>query len=566
MVSTLAPVFLVSAIVFVAFLILQWKLQRIYRPRTYLPALDRDERSPRSPGFMGWAKHFAQLSDEFVLGSSSLDNYLWLRFFKIMASFCLVGCCITWPILFPVNITGGGGEGGLNMLSFSNVQNPIRYLAHCFTAWLFLGFMMFVITRETMYYIFLRQAYLLSPFSTSRISSKTVLFTDVPAEYRDIARLRHVFPRARHVWLVHDVDDLADLVKEQGDNTNALEGAETKMISGCVKKQQKGGKDEESPHVPPSLNSKDRPTHRLKFLIGKKVDTIDWSRNELRRLIPRIANEQHAVRAGHAEKLGACFVEFDTVGAAHAAFQQVAHQIPCHMMPAEVGMRPDQVLWDNITLSWWNVKLRVWVCTAFVAFLCIFWTIPVAFIGFITNIPALTNTLPWLGFINSIPSSVIGVVTGLLPSVLLSVLMKLVPIICNMLAKTFSPTLATAQMTVQNWYFAFQVIQVFLITTFSSGASAVVQSIIQNPLQAPQLLAKNLPKASNFYISYFILYGLMTAAMQILNIMPLLMIAFLGKITDKTPRKMYNRYVALSGLGWGSLYPKYATLGVIGTR
>ena len=56
----------------------------------------------------------------------------------------------------------------------------------------------------------------------------------------------------------------------------------------------------------------------------------------------------------------------------------------------------------------------------------------------------------------------------------------------------------------------------------------------------------------------------MTAAMQLLNIVPFLMTLVLGRILDKTPRKMYNRYVSLTGIGWGSYYPKYTNLGVIG--
>lgn len=119
-------------------------------------------------------------------------------------------------------------------------------------------------------------------------------------------------------------------------------------------------------------------------------------------------------------------------------------------------------------------------------------------------------------------------------------------------------------MKVQGWYFPFQVIQVFLVTTLASGASSVVAQIVSNPGQAVTLLAENLPKASNFYISYFILFGLNTAAMQVLNLVPLLFVLFLGKILDTTPRKMYNRYVNLGGLGWGSLYPKFTNLGVIG--
>ena len=34
--------------------------------------------------------------------------------------------------------------------------------------------------------------------------------------------------------------------------------------------------------------------------------------------------------------------------------------------------------------------------------------------------------------------------------------------------------------------------------------------------------------------------------------------------SDKTPRKMYKRYVTLSGLGWGSVYPSFTNLAVIG--
>lgn len=87
---------------------------------------------------------------------------------------------------------------------------------------------------------------------------------------------------------------------------------------------------------------------------------------------------------------------------------------------------------------------------------------------------------------------------------------------------------------------------------------------MQNPSSAPALLAANLPKAANFYISYFILFGLMQAGLQLLNIVPLLMLSFVGpKLLDKTPRKRYNRFMKLAGLGWGSTYPKFTNLGVI---
>lgn len=88
---------------------------------------------------MGWIKNFRQTDDRYVLSHQSLDGYFYIRFFRMIVFMCFVGCCITWPVLFPVNITGGGGESELDLLSFSNVANPYRYYAHTFVAWIWLS-------------------------------------------------------------------------------------------------------------------------------------------------------------------------------------------------------------------------------------------------------------------------------------------------------------------------------------------------------------------------------------------------------------------------------------------
>jgi hypothetical protein len=123
-------------------------------------------------------------------------------------------------------------------------------------------------------------------------------------------------------------------------------------------------------------------------------------------------------------------------------------------------------------------------------------------------------------------------------------------------------TLSEVELQTQSWYFAFQVIQVFLITTFTSSATAVASQIVSNPAQAVPLLSKNLPKASNFYIAYFILYGVANAARYLFSLVGLLGILVLSKF-DKTPRKKYMRYVSLMEPSWGAEYPKWTNLGVI---
>ena len=92
----------------------------------------------------------------------------------------------------------------------------------------------------------------------------------------------------------------------------------------------------------------------------------------------------------------------------------------------------------------------------------------------------------------------------------------------------------------------------------------MIQTISSNPGSAPTLLAQNLPTASNFYISYFVVFGIGTSAQMIFNVAAVAVFFILGSILDSTPRKKYLRYINISGIGWGSNYPKYTTLGVIG--
>jgi hypothetical protein len=107
-------------------------------------------------------------------------------------------------------------------------------------------------------------------------------------------------------------------------------------------------------------------------------------------------------------------------------------------------------------------------------------------------------------------------------------------------------------------------VQVFLVATLSSAITSVINQVLKNPGMVLPLLATNLPKASNFYISYFILLGLSSAAGTLLNIGGFVVVVLLGRILPgKTPRKIFDKLTKLSAPSWGSEYPKWVNLGVI---
>lgn len=102
------------------------------------------------------------------------------------------------------------------------------------------------------------------------------------------------------------------------------------------------------------------------------------------------------------------------------------------------------------------------------------------------------------------------------------------------------------------------------MTTLSSGAATVVSQIAKNPNQVPRLLAERLPRASNSYLTYFIVQGLTSASDNLLNYSDVLLYVFYDRFFDKTPRQKYNSYIAMRGMQWGKLFPKYVNFIIIG--
>jgi hypothetical protein len=353
-----------------------------------------------------------------------------------------VGAIVTWPVLFPVNATGGGGESGLNILSFSNVSNQARYFAHAIIAWIFFGWVMFLIGREMLYLVKVRQAYLLSTWNASRISQRTVLFTDIPEKELSLERLHVIFPDVAQVWLVPDVSELEDDVEDLRETIPKLESSEIKLMQKVTKEHRKNG--ERATSTDETL----RPKHKLKFLVGKKVDSISYYRKHIAELLPKIRSAQRAHLAGKKSLTSAIFVEFDTMAAAEKAFNDNQHRRPTEFSSRQLGVLPDEVIWENLGMEAKNRMMRHLAATIAISALIIFWSIPVAIVGVISNVNYLTSNVPFLGFINNVPDVILGVVTGLLPVVLLAVLMALVPIICR--CKFHPPFMsceATADMT-----------------------------------------------------------------------------------------------------------------------
>jgi hypothetical protein len=395
------------------------------------------------------------------------------------------------------------------------------------------------------------------------MSSRTVLFTSVPTRQLDEDQMRQTFQSVKRVWIINDFSSVKELVEKRDSTAKALESALVHVSQTAVKKDNK-----DRSHLAKAtylVSSSGRPTQRTSPVIGEKRDAIELNRDRLVELNRHVENAQEALNKGNGKATRAAFIEFETISAAQAAMQMTSSQAPLVMIPRCIATVPKGIVWENVGIPSWQVIIRGILATAFIAALTLFWSIPTSFIGVLSNISDIADKFSWLHWINRLPPSILGAIEGLLPSLLLSTLVSYVPIICRYFARLSGEvTSAEIELKTQTWYFIFQVIQVFLVTTLASGATAVFADIANDPKSAPELLARKLPKASNFYLSYFIIYGFGQSTKNLLNWSGLFFDKFFG-LFDKTPRDKYTRYTSMSGTGWGSWYPKFTNLALIGT-
>lgn len=321
------------------------------------------------------------------------------------------------------------------------------------------------------------------------------------------------------------------------------------------------------------IEPKDRETIRLPLfaptwfpsipLVGKKVDRIYHLRRELARLNLEIEADQNDVE--RFPFMNSAFIQFNHQVAAHMACQSLSHHVPQQMAPRIVEISPDDVLWDNMSIKWWERYLRTAIILVICAGLIILYAIPVTFTSLLSKVKLLSQTYDWLRWLNDLPTVAISIIQGLLPPVLLALILLLVPIIFRLLVKQQGvPTGNAREMGVQVWYFAFLFIQVFFVVTLSGGLTAFFSSIASQPDQVIKNLAGNLPKAANYFFSYLMVQALSSSASALLQTGSLFVWFLLGPLLDSTPRAKWERQTTLNKVQWGTFFPPFANFAVIG--
>lgn len=295
---------------------------------------------------------------------------------------------------------------------------------------------MITVARERVFLTGLRQAYLLSKSNATRLSSRTVLFLHATDEAMDGDNLQHVFgDEARRHWTVTNQSELEELVDNRNDKAMLLESGEVAMSRKFNKRRLQATKKENHSPSHGTNNGSDagptdtrsRPTHRLTPLIGEKVDTIHWSRKLVSENAKKVQEARESDSSAKSKHASAIFVEFSTQAAAQRAYQQLTFNRPLHMDPRYIGVVPKEVIWKNLGVTPAARLSKSLAASVFIALTILLWSIPIGFVGAISNIKNLTEKVHFLRFIDNLPPVILGLITGLLPPYLMSTFVSYVP-------------------------------------------------------------------------------------------------------------------------------------------
>ncbi|KIM21246.1 hypothetical protein M408DRAFT_333566 [Serendipita vermifera MAFF 305830] len=513
---------------------------------------------------------------------------------------------------------------GLGRLGFGNINRnqQLRYWAHLIIAYGLTGFVIWLMRKELMLFVSLRQQFLLSRKHSRLAQARTVLITAIPHELAEEHKLRELFSFVPggidKIWIYRNVEQLPETFEERNQLVEKLESAATTLLTTAIKahtqneaKREKAEKaankakgkangdakgksrafpvrafasvDDEAfandmEKIGPQklLASIHRPMHRInnktgiqKYLSlptwlggGVKVDTIDYCTENIAKCNQTIKELRE--KLPEAKHFGSCFIQCELQIGAHVLAQCLSYHEPLFMSDRWIEVAPEDVVWANIDDGAYEMRTRYVLSWLATLALLILFGFPIALAGFTSNVAQSCHDYWWLAWICTTPQIVQNIIQGVFPPVLLAILFLILPYFLKGLAWFENiPRWSLISLAVYKRYFIFLVIHGFLIITFFSALAQVLRDL-QNPEKIVRNFSIYVPNASTFFLTYMLQQGLMGAAGALLQVGPLIFY-FVKKIFfGNTPREAYQATFLMPSFDFGVMLPRMSLLATIG--
>ncbi|KAJ6284209.1 hypothetical protein J3E71DRAFT_360383 [Bipolaris maydis] len=543
--SFIASIFL-SVIIFLLEVILFLTI------RTRFPDIYNNAPSYTSNTITSWKEHITTDFLRFDCEIKHFDRYFFRRYLRSLLLIFIPASILITPILVSLNYTNGknaeSGVSGLDTLGWSNVglDQADRYWVHLVLSLLFTAYVCWIIWNELAFYVAARQRSL-------NITLRTVLIDSILENWmseKTLASQLQVFSGdITTIYFNRDYSAISKLAAKRKRLAEALETAETaNMRKACRAGVEKRSKWSRFPKVSRRMCYQLRNVMNILTWLGhEKADTTMFYWEELRKTGEKM--QVYCTKRDEFPLLRLVFITFSSPIAAQIVCQTVIYINSGYMTPRTLPLLVDDVIWSNINISWSNRAVRTVLLNVLIGVTATACVVPVALVGLLSQIIYMSQAVSWLGWISELPESLLGLLQGVLPPILVAILMKTFVTVLDYLVRKQGILIRShVDFKIQDYYFYFLFIQVTLMVSLSAGLTAIANEIAGGaPLAAT--LAKNLPKASNYFISYIFLQGLSISANSLLRVDRLFGKLFLSPILDKSVTQMMIRRKGL-------FYPK----------
>lgn len=476
--------------------------------------------------FFGWIRPVFVTSEDEVVRKIGLDAAMFLRsirtFFFIMAIISVFGAIL----LMPVYATDDGDKTktpdagkGLEKISVSNVSDQSkRFWATAIAEFFIAAVTIYFLASDYSHYASLRRRYRLSETPVNY----SLIVYDIPEEDRKEETIRSRFEQM--------VPGQVTSVIVMRDPKTALKLQ--KKLDAAVAKREVAEYVCSTKGIEPET----RPGFCGALLCKPKVDAIRyWSSEQ-----DRLADEIHDLGAS-APTTPSAIVVLSNKRAA-AVLREVNSSTNALNWHVECAPEPDAINWSAFSVPGYQVEVRSIMVATFIFFFTLFWTIPAAAIAGLANLTKLSETVAfsWARPLLDISPAVVGLIEGLLPPVVMSVIVSLIPTLFRfVVSQERLASLSKIEVKTRDYFYMFTIYGTFFAFVIGSSFFQDLNGLRKNFVLIIDLLATKVPGTGVYFATFIILQCLIPFPLALCGIVRVIVRAIFLKLakTDRQKRK-----------------------------
>ena len=495
-----------------------------------------------------------------VLQDSGLEAVLFLRYLRFCVVLFGIPSVTLTPAIMAMCRSNGKGNGatGLDLFGWPNIGFDAigRLWAYTGSVAIFTFYVCRLIGNELRSLNEIRQSYLASEISAP---SHVVMISNIPTRLRNEHGIRTMYSKwscqMDEIYIVYQLKELRRHQNVRNKVHGQLEDAVISFI-----RQQSSSQDVRwtkyrrlTAHLP-SPSARSSPT----------APKIDHLRAEVIDLNRRILQLQAIPSGDEVSKLPCALVRFRDRVTAQCMASTLAPTVSGYVVSEYLGSEIGNILYPNLGLSWTEAQIRRFLMWSFCLILAIVWTIPIGMTALLAQLDALARVVGIEEVTQSTPSWALGLLQGVLPPICTSILITTYGAILRMaIGWQKLPTVTAIELDFQQLYFLFLFTHLFITTSISSGVVRFLAQTVNSASTVPMTLAQNLPKASNYYVSYVPMQAFLFGALTLLRLPQFGQLLF-SRLRRYSPRKQLSHSQRTELVQWGRIYPVYSTIASIG--